>query len=201
MLTCPAKIEHGALHLPELTDMNKFVDVATLCNFCILSNVLDPRTYNFDDIPYGHTANATHLAQRRQHNYNALSPRDRLYFSYVRGLAINLIHWVNCNYTFEDKEAHHNDFITLARTYLHQQVQAILKYKQRAEKESIHGFPNCTSSDLLHQVKLLFAEGMAEFAGLSVTELRGATSLSWDPELTPVKRKQPLVFKGTRYFN
>jgi hypothetical protein len=181
--------------------MSKFVDVATLCNFCILSNVLDPRTYNFDDIPYGRTANAIHLAQRHQHDYNALSPRDRLYFSYVRGLSINLIHWVKCNYMFKDKEGHPVDFVALSRTYLHQQVRAIIKYKQRAEKETIQGIPNCSSSDLIRQVELLFAEGMEEFAGLSISvaDMKDTTSLSWDPEVTPIKRKQPLLFTGTRY--
>jgi hypothetical protein len=83
VLICLTKTEHGALHLPELTNMDKFL------NF---SNVLDFRTYNFDDIPYGHTTNATHLAQHQQHDYNTLSPGDRIHFSYIGGLAINLIH-------------------------------------------------------------------------------------------------------------
>jgi hypothetical protein len=196
VLICLTKTEHGALHLSELTNMDKFIDLATLCNFCILSNVLDFWTYNFDNIPYGCTTNAMHLAQRQQHDYNALSPGNRIHFLYICGLPINLIHWVNCKYVFEDEGRHCNDFITLTQTYLHQQVQAILDYKQQAEKENICGIPNCISSDVLHQVELLFGEGMPEFAGLSVTELRDATSLSWDPAFTPVIRKQPLAFKG-----
>jgi hypothetical protein len=73
-----------------------------------------------------------------------------------------------------------------SHSHLHQQVRAILNYKQQAEKETIWGIPNCTSSDVLCQVDLLFGEGMPEFAGVSVTALRDATSLSWDPELTPI---------------
>ncbi len=38
--------EHAASHLPPLgEDMNMFVDLLMLCNFCILSNLLDPHTY------------------------------------------------------------------------------------------------------------------------------------------------------------
>jgi hypothetical protein len=134
--------------------METFVDLLTLCNFCILCNVLDPRTYNFPDISYGSTANATHLSQRRQHDYNALTPSQRLHFSYIRGLAINLIHWIHCHYVFKDDEGTHNDFITLARTCLHQLILAILHYKIRAEAEDIRGIPNCSSSDLSNRLTL-----------------------------------------------
>jgi len=188
--------EHGALHLPDLDAMDMFVDLASLCNYCILSNILDPRTYNFPDIPYGHTASASHLDQRMQHDYNALSPTQRLHFSYIRGHAINLIHWVHCNYLFVDEAGQHHDFITLARTYLHQQVRAILKYKIRAEKKGIRGVPNCESADVRRQIELLFAEGMAEFGGLDITDLSDASTLSWNPELTPHKRTEAIVFKG-----
>src|SRR6266545_557921 len=94
-------LENSALHLPVLDDeMITFIDILTLCNYCILSNVLDPRTYNFPDIQYGEKANATHLSQREKHDYNALSPDHRHYFSYVRGLSINLIHWLHCHLVF-----------------------------------------------------------------------------------------------------
>lgn len=199
MLNCSTTIELGASHLPELKNMEAFVDLATLCNFGILSNLIDPRTYNFEGLVYGHKATATHLAQREEHDYNALSPSDRLQFSYCRGLAINLIHWVHCHYTFKDEDGNLHDFVTLSREYLHQQIRAIVKYKLNAEKENIGGIPNCTSSDLRRQIKLLFQEGMGEFKGVSLGELRDATSLAWTPELTPEKRINPLEFKGMRY--
>ncbi len=114
--------------------MKVFVDLLTLCNYCILSNLLDPRTYNFPGLPYGETASPTHLSQREKHDYNALSPDDRHYFSYVRGLAINLINWVHCHFIFHDTEGSSNDFTTLSRKYLHRQVRAIIAYKAAAEK-------------------------------------------------------------------
>ena len=181
--------------------MDTFVGLASLCNYCILSNVLDPQTYNFPDIPYGHPPSATHLDQRIQHDYNALSPTQRLHFSYIRGLAIKLIHWVHCKYLFVDKAGQHQEFIAITRTYLHQQVWAILKYKIRAEKKGIRGVPNCQAADVRRQIELLFAEGMAEFGGLNITDLTDAKTLCWNPELTPQKRTQALVFKGMQYIN
>ena len=195
--------EHGASHLPDLQGMDRFVDLACLINYCILSNVLDPRTYNFPDIDYGRAASSTHIAQRIQFDYNALSPNDRLHFSYIRGLAINLIDWVNCNYVFFDEDRNPQDFTTLARKFLHQQVRAILKYKIMAQKSKIRGVPNCSAVDVRRQIELLFAEGMPELRGLSIAELRDAESLSWpydDNVLTPEKQSTPWKFTGKVYF-
>jgi len=186
--------ENAASHLPALTDMDSFLNIFTLCNYCILANVLDPRTYNFADLHYGHAASATHLSQREEHDYNALSPDDRRYFSYVRGLAVNLIHWVNCHYIFEGGGP--NDAITTARTYLHHQIRAILHYKMMAEKENVQGVPNCTAADLRRQITLLFADGLTEFRGLSLLDLTEAASLAWETGLTPKKRGKPLDFIG-----
>ena len=174
--------------------MAAVLDVLSLCNFCILSNVLDPRTYNFADLQYGHVANATHLSQRRLHDYNALSPDDRHYFSYVRGLAINLIQWINCHYLFDDE-----DPITIARQYLHQQIRAIIGYKVEAEKENVQGIPNCGEIDLRRQISLLFADGMADFGGLSLNNLENEESLAWDTDFIPAERTEPLEFIGICY--
>jgi len=179
--------------------MDSFIDVFTLCNYCILANVLDPRMYNFANLTYRHTANATHLAQRQEHDYNALSPDDWRYFSYVRGLAINLIDWIKCHYVFECNGP--NNATTTARKYLHHQVRAIVRYKMTAEKENVQGVPNCTETDLRHQISLLFTDGMTEFRGLSLLDLKDADSLSWETGLTPTKRGKPLEFIGSTYLH
>jgi hypothetical protein len=193
--------ENVALHLPALgEDMDVFVDVLSLCNYCILSNVLDPRTYHFPGLPYGNDATATQLLQRQQHDYNALSPDDRHYFSYVRGLAINLIHWIHCHYVFKNDKGELNDFIGLARRYLHSQIRAIVAYKAQAEKKKLQGVYNCTQADLRRQVALLFsASRMPEFQGLSLLELDDTESLAWEGDYTPQKRSKPLEFEGTRW--
>ena len=40
--------EYNPGHLPDLLDLESMIDVLTLCNFCILANVLDFRTYSFN---------------------------------------------------------------------------------------------------------------------------------------------------------
>ena len=161
--------ENYALHLPPLTDMDTFVDILTLCNYCILLNVLNPWTYNFADLQYGYPATATHLLWCQQHDYNALSPDNCHYFLYVRGLTINLIHCINCHYTFEGNTT--KDPLITARKYFHYQVRAIIHYKMNAEKDDVQGVPNCTESDLQHQISLLLADGMTKFVGLSLRML------------------------------
>jgi hypothetical protein len=183
--------------------LDTFIDVLTLCNYCILANILDPRTYSFPDQSYGQAATATHKLQRDKHDYNALSPSDRLYFSYVRGLAINLIHWLDSRYGFkstrEDDTAY--DLGTLARYYLHQQVRAVLRYKIRAEKERVEGVPNCTSKDLRRQIDLLFAPGSHELmlGAISLTTLSDADTLAWETSLKPAKYTNPQTFEGNLF--
>ena len=63
----------------------------------------------------------------------------------------------------------------------------------------IQGVLNCTLTDISRQIELLFAGGtMSDFAGLSLTDLKGATSLAWDAEVKPLKRSEPLTFEGTK---
>src|SRR6266540_2787426 len=190
-------LENSALHLPVLDDeMITFIDILTLCNYCILSNVLDPRTYNFPDIQYGEKANATHLSQREKHDYNALSPDHRHYFSYVRGLSINLIHWLHCHFIFKGKERAY-DVTSIARQYLHNQVLAILKYKITAEKKRIGGVPNCTAKALCRQISLLFsAEQMTELGTPNVDDLTHMDSLAWEMTLIPSQCSKAVEFNG-----
>ena len=177
--------------------MTTFVNLAALCNFCILSNLLDPHTYSFADLPNSNRANTTHLSQRQEFDYNALSPSDRIYFSYVRGLSYNLLRWVHCTFWFIGEDGKRNDFLSLARTYLHQQVKAIIKYKKRAEASKVIGIPNCSASDMIRQVGLLFDDAPPEFGGLSLSNIKDDT-LAWQPEVKPEKRPKPLLFEGKR---
>ncbi len=177
--------------------MNVFVDLLTLCNICILSNFLDPRTYNFPGLPYGHDVLPAHIMQHQTHDYNALSPDDHHYYSYVRGLAINLINWIHCHYVFNDTEGSLNDFTTLAHQYLHCHVRAIVAYKQRAEKENFQGVPNCSEEDLRHQARLLFSPYcVPEFQGFTFTECNDDDTLAWKGEYSPEKCVKPVDFQG-----
>jgi hypothetical protein len=118
----------------------------------------------------------------------------------VRGLAINLIHWVDCHYKFEDRKGNSYDFITLAPRYLHRQVKAIVAYKVNAESDKIAGVPNCTEEDVRRQANLLFtAARLPEFQGLDLDDLSHAATLTWESKhrYTPKMRAKPLAFTGT----
>jgi len=191
-------LENVASHLPALTHADPVFDLLTLCNFCILSNVLDPRTYGFPDLTHGQAATETHILQRQQHDYNALSPADRRYYSHVRGLAINLIHWVDCRYAFKDEDNKIHKVSTVAETYLHRQVWAILQYKIRTEKANVQGVANCTSKDLRCQIELLFADCTDDLGDISLADLKDKdNSLNWEPDFRLVKFRAPCDFKGT----
>jgi len=80
-------------------------------------------------------ATPAHLLQHKQHDYNALSPANRQYFSYIRGLAINMIPWLDCHYAGNEKEDIIHTVAEIPRTLLHQQVQTILIQNYCGERQ------------------------------------------------------------------
>lgn len=176
--------------------MDTFIDILTLCHMCILSNFLDARTYNFPDLDYGLPATHNHLLQRRRHDYNALSPDDRNYFSYIRGLAMNLISWLGCHYGCKDPNNKSISIASISRRLLHRQVRTILQYKITAEADNIKGIPNCTSRDLRNQIKLLFTDAPPDLGEIDLTNLEKETSLEYTPDFRVVMWVTPNPFEG-----
>ena len=112
------------------------VDVLSLCNYCILANVLDRDTYQFP-LSKGRKPTASELRLRDRYDYNALSPLKRRYFAYVRGLALGLLEWIAWNYDIvsskEDPPVQRNPceiMLEVISPFLHDQAYAILNYKR-----------------------------------------------------------------------
>ena len=104
---------------------------------------------------------AVRLQHRFQYDYNAFTPSDRMQFMYFRGLTLNLISWLNSRFIISAPSID-TDFISvefLAGTFLAQHASAVLNYKIRAFR--LHqGFPNCTPTDIICQLNLLFENGI-----------------------------------------
>ena len=199
-------LENQAKHLPDLTNILSLVDVLALCNYCILANVLDCNTYSFPNVPYGQKASARHLRLRVQYDYNALSPAQRQYFSYVRGLAVILISWITSHYEItstveSDLPAEPVDFqVAVAGSFLIKQALAILNYKRRAETQDVSGVPNCRAVDVQRQLELLFSDNPT-FSVQGIIDLNDDLSAhdsfafgnyTWRVR----KRDNPLPFEG-----
>lgn len=150
-------LEHNADQLPDLTKSEDIFNVLALCMYCILSNVLDSRTYSFPD--QSPQELDILLQQRMQYDYNALSPVDRRTFSYYRGLAVNLISWISCHYLGLDSEGDGDNMESiedLALVYLKRLASGLLNYKVCLTRVQQLGRPNCTIADVRRQLDLLF---------------------------------------------
>ena len=188
-----------------MTNLVSLVDVLTLCNFCILANILDYNTYSFPDLSYGQKATAKHKRLRLLYDYNALDPKERRYFSYIRGLAMNLINWISCHYdvtvaSTDQVAAPPIDFEPMfAGQYLMRQAHALLHYKLQAEDQGIVGVWNCTAADVRRQLELLFL-GKAHLYGAFNFEdpnLDLYTSLAFgDFKYRVSEKASPLPFEG-----
>jgi hypothetical protein len=133
------------------------IDVLTLCNYCILCNVLDFRTYGFNGVGEADVPTLRDRDQRNTHDRNALTVEDRYYFIYVRGLAINFIKWLSCN--FDATSIQSSTPIQFEKyfcgRYLLNQACAILNYKKQAEAEKLMTIPYCKFKDIEQQLDYL----------------------------------------------
>jgi hypothetical protein len=182
------------------------VDVLALCNFCIMANVLDYNTYSFLDLPHGQKATAKHMHLRVLYDYNALDPERRRHFSYIRGLAMNLIHWISCHYDVTSVDKASNpanqsiDFVRdFAGQYLTRQAYVVLNYKTLAEEQEVLGIWNCKAADVQRQLELLF-DGKEDLYGpvdFEDPNLDLYTSMGFGHYKYQVTAKTtPLPFKG-----
>ena len=149
--------EYTPGHLPDVSDIESMTDVLTLCNYCILSNVLDFCTYGFSN-GYNNPPSPRDHDQREVWDRNALSLVDRKYFIYVCGLAINLIRWLGCNFDATSVQGtspvmFEKHFCGL---YLIDQACAILNYKKKAEEENLATIPWCKFKDIDRQLEFVF---------------------------------------------
>jgi hypothetical protein len=171
-----------------------------------MANVLDYNTYSFLDLPHGQKATAKHMRLRVLYDYNALDPERRRHFSYIRGLAMNLIHWISCHYDVTSVDKASNpanqsiDFVRdFAGQYLTRQAYVVLNYKTLAEEQEVLGIWNCKAADVQRQLELLF-DGKEDLYGpvdFEDPNLDLYTSMGFGHYKYQVTAKTtPLPFKG-----
>ncbi len=91
-----------------------------------------------------------------------ISQINQQYFIYVRGLAINFIRWLSCNYDAMSSQAmrlipfFEKDF---CGNYILNQACAILNYKKQAEMEQLATIPLCKFKDIEWQLQYVLSGG------------------------------------------
>jgi len=112
----------------------------------------------------GRKPNDSKLQLRTNYDYNALMPLKWKYYVYVRGLALNFMDWLACNYQVtptgncDEPEELRNITIDVMGPYLLRQSYAILNYKQKAEAQGLLAIANCKVSDVQWQLELLYKD-------------------------------------------
>jgi hypothetical protein len=186
------------MHFPSL------IDVLALCNYCIMANVLDYNTYQFP-LSKGCKPTPHQLRLRARYDYSALTPVKRQYFTYIRGIALNFIRWINCNFDVIPSKARQPPQKTpdtalggIMCVYMSELAYCILHYKKKAEAQKVQGIPNCKAADVLRQLELLFYNNenipnqMDFNADTSSYDCFAFTDYSW----SVVKKATPTPFLG-----
>jgi len=190
------------MHFPSL------IDVLALCTYCLLANVLDYNSYQFP-LFRGRKPTSAELRLRTKFDYNALSPVKRRYFTYIRGIALNVIRWINAHYDVVSTKAARqisdeapDTLGSIMCTYMGQQAHCLLNYKRKAQEQKLRGIDNCKAADVQRQLELLFVENdniPNDFdfdLDLSAYDCFTFTDYSW----RVVRKAQPNAFTGIYYF-
>ena len=140
-------------HLPNPAQMDSLMDLISLCIIGVLINVLDFRTYTHRAA--GKEMSEFEKEQLAKFDCNGLSLSERQACQYVRGLALQMLRWIDDHYCVKDAEAKtvHGFAFNCLFTF----VQALRTYIKEAEQqEGISSVPNCTSVSLDNQIESLF---------------------------------------------
>ena len=119
-------------HLPDLSSIDSLLEVLSLCNILVLSNVLDERTYYGEDV---------------SSDEKSISLVERYKITYSRGLALYLLDSLDSLYLLQEINQSGNKFISLkafAASFLAQQSATVLHYKESAEGNGLDGAVYCT---------------------------------------------------------
>ena len=197
-------LENNDQHLPDVTHFPSLVDILSLCNFCILANVLDYNTYQCL-MTKGGKPSADEIRLRTRYDYNALTFVQRRYFTYIRGVALNFIFWLDSNYTLvsnPNKPQEEGSIVEVWIVYLANQALSLLNYKQMAEKQSVRGIINCKAAEVKRQLELLFCEN-SWVEGLDLDEdLTDYDSFAFDDYGWEVKKaSKPETYYGKLPFH
>jgi len=142
------------------------------------------------------------IERRIRYDYNALTPTDRHQFMFFRGVALNLIAWLECHYVCGHKNQPNEDLLSieeLAGSFLAQQACGILNYKVRATQGQYEGFSDCGTLDIRRQLELLFADKILgqDTALFSNEKVGQAFVFAFDPsEYVVGEAPEPNEFEG-----
>lgn len=127
-------------HLPDLSSIDSLLEVLSLCNILVLSNVLDERTYYGEDV---------------SSDEKSISLVERYNITYSRGLALYLLDSLDSLYLLHELNQSGNKFISLkafAAFFLARQSATVLHYKESAEGNGLDGAVYCTPDLLRVQI-------------------------------------------------
>ena len=141
--------EKAWAHVPDVLTVDGRIGLITLCSFGVLCNVLDFNTYRFPGQRRDEKLSAKKREKLVMHDYNAMTPQDRVHCMRTRALALDLVCWLEWKY--EGLEWSHLFACTLA-----QHCGALYAYKAKAEAQDIEGAPHCTLEAIKSQLAGIF---------------------------------------------
>lgn len=143
-------------HVPDPQILDSFIDLLTLCNIGILHHVLDFNTYSHTSKKPQDELSPEEQQVLYKYDCNAVTLFDRQAAVYTRYLALDIIDWLDTQYTVKGAEGETWTASAIARHYLAMQCSALVTYKERAEAKMLEGATNCTAKMIQRQIEATF---------------------------------------------
>ncbi len=137
-------------HLPSINTFSGVLNLVALCLIVILGNVLDFRTYSAPNQKEGEKVTSDQRSLMQLYDRNDIPGNERLAICYARGVALHMVKWVRSCCIIRDVAGEIVE--DLPSIYLVEILNALLAYKERADKDELQGAPHCTMELLDMQV-------------------------------------------------
>ena len=144
--------EKAWAHVPDVLTVDGRIGLITLCSFGVLCNVLDFDTYRFPGQRRDEKLSAKKREKLLTHDYNAMTPQDRVHCMRTRALAMDLVSWLEWKY----------EGLQWTNLFVHtlgKHCAALYAYKAKAEAQDIEGAPHCTLETIKIQLAGIFHPG------------------------------------------
>ena len=174
--------------MPRLDTFEGVLNLLSLCNVVILSNVLDARTYRAPNQRPEHDATPKELRRMMEYDLNAFSRQEREAACFARGICLQLLFWFNATYRVWDRRTD-EELADPGAYLLAKQAEAIIVAKRRNEEVGIPGVPHCTADLLKRQLINVLQHYPPAFALFNpeTAFLEQGDSMTYDDDLSYYK--------------
>ena len=142
------------VHIPAIDSIKGLAQLLSLCNFVILGNVLDFRTYSAPNQAQNAKKSVCQEDLWWNFDRNQIPAAERRSICYARGMALGILEAIDAHCSiFSTNGSADAKVDNLPWRLLADQMRTIVQYKREALEKTHEGVPHCTLTTVQHQMR------------------------------------------------